>query len=78
MKRSSFAAWRVVFRSLGDGIGMVAVTSVIFGLFHWWTGLPNMLLATAAGVFLVLLYRRAGALWPAVVAHYLIDVWIFL
>jgi uncharacterized protein len=70
-------AW-VVFRPLGDGIGMVALSSVMFGLFHWWTGLPNMLLATAAGVFLMLLYRRSGALWPTVLAHYLIDFWVFL
>lgn len=69
---------RIVFRPLGDGIGMVAASSMIFGLFHWWTGLPNMLLATAAGVFLMLLYRRAGALWPAVLAHYLIDFWVLL
>jgi uncharacterized protein len=69
---------RVVFRPLGDGIGMIALSSVIFGLFHWWTGLPNMLVATAAGVFLMLLYRRTGALWPAIIAHYLIDFLIFL
>jgi membrane protease YdiL (CAAX protease family) len=69
---------RVVFRPLGDGAAMIAVSSIIFGLFHWWTGLPNMILATLAGAFLMLLYRRAGALWPAIVAHYLMDFWIFL
>lgn len=69
---------RIVFRPLGDGLAMILASSVIFGLFHWWTGLPNMLMAMAAGVFLMLLYRRAGALWPAVLAHYLIDFWIFL
>lgn len=69
---------RVVFRPLGDGKTMVALSSVIFGLFHWWTGLPNMLLAMAVGAFLMLLYRRSGALWPAVLAHYLIDFWVFV
>jgi membrane protease YdiL (CAAX protease family) len=66
---------RVVFRPLGDGLAMIMTTSVIFGLFHWWTGLPNMIVATLVGAFLMLLYRRAGALWPAVLAHYLIDFW---
>lgn len=69
---------RVVFRPLGDGMAMVVASSLIFGLFHWWTGLPNIILATIAGVFLMLLYRRTGALWPAVLAHYLIDFLIFV
>ncbi|HWA48770.1 MAG TPA: CPBP family intramembrane glutamic endopeptidase [Dongiaceae bacterium] len=69
---------RAVLRPLGDGVAMIAISSVIFGLFHWWTGLPNIVLATVTGAFLMLLYRRAGALWPAVLAHYLIDFWILL
>jgi membrane protease YdiL (CAAX protease family) len=69
---------RVVLRPLGDGWAMVGVSSVIFALFHWWSGLPNMILVAVAGAFLMLLYRRAGALWPAVLAHYLMDFWIFV
>ena len=68
---------RLVFRPLGDGIWMVVATSLIFGLFHWWSGLANMLLATVAGAFLMVLYRRAGALWPAIVGHYLVDLFAF-
>lgn len=69
---------RSVFRPLGDGAWMVLASSLLFGLFHWWSGLPNMLLAALVGAFLMLLYRRAGALWPAALAHYLIDFWTFL
>jgi membrane protease YdiL (CAAX protease family) len=69
---------RAVFRPWGDRAAMIATSSVIFGLFHWWTGLLNMIVATLIGAFLMLLYRRAGALWPAVLAHYLIDFWAFL
>ena len=69
---------RFAMRPLGDGGWMVLSSSVLFGLFHWWTGLPNMLLAAIAGAFLMLLYLRAGALWPAIVAHYIIDFWILV
>jgi uncharacterized protein len=69
---------RVVFRPLGDGVWMVLASAFVFGLFHWWTSLPNMLTATVAGAFLMLLYRRAGALWPAVLCHYVIDLWVLI
>jgi membrane protease YdiL (CAAX protease family) len=68
---------RAAFQRFGDGALMIAVTSVVFGLFHWWTGLPNMIMAAVAGAYLMLLYRRAGALWPCVAAHYAIDFWYF-
>lgn len=69
---------RIAFRRLGDGAPMVIVTSVIFGLFHWWTGLPNMILTVIFGGFFMLFYRRARALWPVALAHYLVDFWVFL
>lgn len=68
---------RAVFHRLGNGLLMVIATSTVFGLFHWWTGPANMLLAGVVGAFLMLLYQRAGALWPAVAVHYLIDFWTF-
>jgi membrane protease YdiL (CAAX protease family) len=49
---------------LGDGIFAVIATSVLFGAYHWWAGLGNVLLATAIGIFLMLMLRRSGALWP--------------
>jgi membrane protease YdiL (CAAX protease family) len=66
---------RHAFQSLlGDGVAMVAVTSLLFGVYHWWTGIGNIGEALFMGVLLMLFYRRAGALWPAVVAHYLVDI----
>jgi uncharacterized protein len=62
---------------LGDGIFALLITSVLFGAYHWWAGLGNVLLATTIGIFLMLMLRRSGALWPAVLAHYLVDLIVF-
>jgi membrane protease YdiL (CAAX protease family) len=62
---------------LGDGKMLIVVSALVFGAFHWWTGIPNMAYATAFGVLAMLIYRRAGALWPVMVMHYLADLWAF-
>jgi uncharacterized protein len=59
---------------MDDGYGLVVVTSLLFGAYHWWTGLGNIVEATIVGVLLMLFFRRSGALWPVVLAHYLIDI----
>jgi membrane protease YdiL (CAAX protease family) len=81
----ALVAWseEIVFRSaarhafrdwLGDGTAMVAITSLVFGLYHWWAGAGNVAEAAMMGVLLMVCYQRAGALWPAVLGHYLVDV----
>jgi hypothetical protein len=66
---------RAVLRnSLGDGLAMVITTSVLFAAYHWWTGIGNIVSAMSYGVLAMLFYRRAGALLPVVVSHYLCDV----
>lgn len=61
----------------------LAISSVAFGLMHWNNRDPNktgtllayLVLASVAGVFYGLAYRRSG-LWAAVTAHTLVDlVW---
>jgi membrane protease YdiL (CAAX protease family) len=59
---------------MDDGYGLVVITSLLFGAYHWWTGLGNIVQATMMGVLLMLFFRRSAALWPVVLAHYLIDV----
>ena len=59
---------------LNDGYALVVVTSLLFGAYHWWTGIGNIIEAVLIGALLMLFYRRSGALWPVVVAHYLTDV----
>jgi CAAX protease family protein len=66
---------RDFFRTyLDDGFALVVVTSILFGAYHWWTGVGNILEAILIGGLLMLFYRRSGALWPAVLAHYLVDI----
>jgi membrane protease YdiL (CAAX protease family) len=66
---------RAVLRnSLGDGLAMVITTSVLFAAYHWWTGIGNILATMSYGVLAMLFDRRAGALLPVVVSHYLCDV----
>jgi membrane protease YdiL (CAAX protease family) len=59
---------------LGDGWRMIAASALLFGAYHWWTGLANIAAVAIFGVAAMLIYRRVGALWPVVLAHYLIDL----
>jgi len=59
---------------LSDGYALVIVTSILFGAYHWWTGVGNIVEAILIGVLLMLFYRRSAALWPVVLAHYLTDI----
>jgi membrane protease YdiL (CAAX protease family) len=68
---------RIAFRRLGDGFAMILATSVIFGFYHWWAGLPNILVTMVIGALLMQLYRVTGALWPAMVIHYFVDLYEF-
>lgn len=68
---------RATFSWLGDGWTMIAITSIVFGLYHWWSGIPNVATTTGFGVMLMLLYRRTGVLWPSVLVHYGIDFYAF-
>jgi uncharacterized protein len=55
---------------------MVLVTSLLFGAYHWWSGVGNILAAVLMGVLFMLFYRRSGSLWPVVLSHYL--TWLTL
>lgn len=59
---------------LDDGYALVLATSFLFGTFHWWTGFGNIGAAVVTGGLLMMLYRRSGALWPAVLGHYIADI----
>ena len=53
---------------------LVIFSSVLFGAYHWWTGVGNIAEAVLIGLLLMLFYLRSVALWPVVLAHYLTDV----
>jgi membrane protease YdiL (CAAX protease family) len=66
---------RQVFQPhLGDGWLLVLVTSLLFGAYHWWTGIGNILEAALMGVLFVVFLQRSAALWPVVLSHYLTDI----
>jgi uncharacterized protein len=59
---------------MDDGNALVLVTSLLFGAYHWWTGVGNIIEAVMMGVLLMLFFRRSAALWPVVLGHYLTDI----
>ncbi len=66
----------VVFPGIRNALGLwIAVPSsaVIFGLFHLDHGLPAVLFSTVIGVACALLVSGSGSLWPAIVAHILVN-----
>jgi uncharacterized protein len=59
---------------VGDGYALVFITSLLFGAYHWWTGIGNIVEAVIMGVLLMVFFRRSQALWPVVLGHYLTDI----
>ena len=70
-RRCARHAFEIYF---GNGYGLVIVTSLLFGAYHWWTGVGNMVEAAMMGVLLMLFLQRSAALWPVILCHYLIDI----
>ncbi len=58
----------------GDGAVMVMVSSLLFAAYHWTTGLGNIVAVFFFGLYAMLFYKRVGALWPMMVAHFLVDL----
>jgi len=66
---------RHVFHSfVGNGFLLVLLTSVLFGAYHWWTGVGNIVEAIMMGILLMLFLLRSEALWPVVLCHYVTDI----
>ena len=59
---------------LKDSRALVLVTSLLFGAYHWWTGVGNIIEAVLMGILLMSFYQRSRAIWPVVLAHYLTDI----
>jgi membrane protease YdiL (CAAX protease family) len=66
----------VVFTGLRNDLGKwiaVPLSSLIFGLFHRVSGWSAVFFASVIGVACALLLEGSGSLWPAVVAHVLVN-----
>lgn len=69
---------RAVFNcGWGDGAMMIGLSAFLFAAYHWTTGLGNMVAVFLFGVYTMCFLRRTGALWPVVLAHFLVDVITF-
>ena len=53
------------------------ISSLIFGLIHWESGLQNVLAATLIGCYLMWIYLRTGSFLTIVAIHYVINLWVF-
>jgi uncharacterized protein len=67
-------ARRVLSIYMADGHALVIVTSLLFGAYHWWTGVGSIVEAAMMGILLMLFFQRSAALWPVVLGHYLTDI----
>jgi membrane protease YdiL (CAAX protease family) len=70
-------ARHVLQSHLGSGTAMVVASALLFGAYHWWTGIGNIISVTLIGVILMMFYMRSKALWPVVMAHYITNVIAF-
>lgn len=64
----------LVLAPLVGPAGGVAVTAVVFGVLHAYQGAFGMVRTATLGAILGWGFLAAGSLWPAIVAHVLIDV----
>lgn len=76
-------AFRSVIRRLiefftDNRILIVVISAAIYGLAHWRFGLPNVAVTTLYGVILMVAYLRLGTILPPILAHYFLNVWIFV
>lgn len=63
------------FRS--ETTGLLAA-AVLFGLIHWSSGVGSVLQTTLVGAMFGLCVARGKSLIPVILAHYLVDLLVFL
>ncbi len=51
----------------------VFLSSVLFGLFHWWQGPSNVVTSAAFGSVMALVYYTTRTIWPVAIAHASVD-----
>lgn len=56
---------------------IVLATAVLFGAMHWSGGLGQVVTAAVIGALFMVSVFRAGSVWPALIAHYGLNVLAF-
>jgi uncharacterized protein len=67
----------VLARLFASEAAVVVISALIFAAIHWANGVGGLVLAFIAGVVLMAVYRRTGSIVPAMVAHFLVNLWDF-
>ena len=62
---------------LRDKFQVTVVSALLFAGMHWSQGVPNLIYVFLIGVVFMAVYLRVGALWPLIIAHYIIDAIAF-
>jgi uncharacterized protein len=71
-------AFHVLGRYVGNGALLTLTSAVLFGLAHWWTGIPHIIATVCMGAIAMAMYKHMRpAIWPLVIAHYICDVIAF-
>lgn len=74
--RGFMGAW---LSDLGlNGVAVLVLGSVFFGLAHSYQGVPGVLGTTVLGALLHVLYVGTGSLWAPIVVHILLDLRLLL
>jgi membrane protease YdiL (CAAX protease family) len=63
---------RMIFGASSWTIPMI-ISSVAFGICHWYQGVAGLILITIYGFLFAFLFIRTGRLWPCILAHALWD-----
>ncbi|HEY2125156.1 MAG TPA: CPBP family intramembrane glutamic endopeptidase [Chthoniobacterales bacterium] len=71
------ALWPRAFQSLGGQIAAVALIALLFGAGHLTLGVIGAVVAGLLGLFLGIIIVLHRSIWPAVIAHGLLDATTF-
>jgi membrane protease YdiL (CAAX protease family) len=63
---------RLIFKTQSWTIPTI-ISSVAFGVCHWYQDIAGLILITVYGFLFAFLYIRTGRLWPCILAHALWD-----
>jgi uncharacterized protein len=59
---------------INNDIKIIIISSVVFGLIHWSIGIVPVFTTAVWGVFAVVSVMRTNSIYPALFAHYIIDL----
>ena len=68
-----------LFESIGfNGIPLLIVTAIVFGLVHIYQGFLGVVSTAITGALFTLIYIQTGSLWWSILAHIIIDLRVLL